>query len=119
MGTRQGTRSPTRVAVALIAAILLISFVAVEPSEIRYDLSSAHGGFIGAQHADAHLRAAAADARRADPRASASSLGATRGWIGDDGLTDAIHRAGRAREGVVAGEGQTAGPEELPRGVHF
>ena len=47
MGTRQGTRSPTRVAVALIAAILLISFVAVEPSEIRYDLSSAHGGFIG------------------------------------------------------------------------
>ena len=114
MGTRQGTRSPTRVAVALIAAILLISFVAVEPSEIRYDLSSAHGGFIGAQHADAHLRAAAADARRADPRASASSLGATRGWIGDDGLNDAIHRAGRAREGVVAGEGQTAGPVPTP-----
>ena len=109
-------RSTVRWAVALIAAILLTVIVEVEPSEIRYDLSSARGGFLGAEHADRHLRAAAADATRADPRIHSSSLGANPDWIRDDAFGVAIHRTGRAREGDAAGGGsdERAGPGPTP-----
>ena len=109
-------RSTVRWAVALIAAILLTVIVEVEPSEIRYDLSSARGGFLGAEHADRHLRAAAADATRADPRVYASSLGANPDWIRDGALGVAIHRTGRAREGDAAGGGsdERSGPVPTP-----